>query len=59
MTAVVVETLNDFLRIVGAGARVLGGIGLSALGIRSVTVLRARSGFVEIDVDGEGKRNPG
>ena len=54
-----VETLNDFLRIVGAGARVLGGMGLSALGVRSVTVLRARSGFIEIDVDGEGNRNPG
>jgi len=58
MTAVVVETLNDFLRIEGAGARVLGGMGLSALGIRSVTVLSARSGFIEIDVGGEGKRNP-
>lgn len=57
--AVVVETLNDFLRTEGAGARVLGGMGLSALGVRSVTVFRARSGFVEIDVDAEGKRNPG
>ena len=59
MTAVVVKTLNDFLRIVGAGARVLGGMGLSALGVRSITVLRARSRFVGIDVDREGKRNPG
>jgi len=59
MMVLLVETLNDFLRIVGAGARVLGGIGLSALGVRSVTVSRARSGFVGIDVDGEGKRNPG
>ena len=59
MMAVLVETLNDFLRIEGAGARVLGGRGLSALGVRSVTVLRVKSGFVEIDVDGEGNRNPG
>jgi len=59
MMVVLVETLNDFLRIVVAGARVLVGMGLSALGVRSVTVLSARSGFVEIDVDGEGNRNPG
>ena len=56
-----VETLNDFLRIVGDGARVVGGIGVCALMFGTDTVLGLPLGDAEVDVDVDvdvaGKRN--
>ena len=54
-------TLNDFLRIVGDGARVVEGIGVCALVFGTDTVLRFRLDDadvdVDVDVDVAGKRN--
>jgi hypothetical protein len=55
---VVVEMLNDFLRIAGDGASVVGGVGLCALVFGTDTEsARFDDVDVDVDVDVDGKRN--